>query len=91
MRKKGKSIGTLEKYSYAVKGVMTYAPFILITQMILSGSYQITGRQMVISGLLTVMYITFEMKKPAEVGGDENWVVELINKHYTDEEVEFIL
>ena len=35
-------------------------------------------------------YLSFEIKKPADVGGQENWMVELINEYHTHEKLEEI-
>tara|TARA_B110000285_G_C14874167_1_gene490668 strand:+ start:240 stop:641 length:402 start_codon:yes stop_codon:yes gene_type:complete len=79
LKKKGKSISTIEKYMSALKGVGSFAPFLGIIQMVLGGNHQTTGRQMAITAVLLCSYICFEIKKPAEAGGQENWAVELIN------------
>lgn len=79
-KKKGKSISTIEKYMAAVQGIMGFVPFFLITFMAL-GSHATCGRQMAITGLLLSIYLTFEVKKPAE-GGVENYAVEAINNYH---------
>jgi len=87
LKKKQKSISTIEKYMLLGKSCMAFAPFLGIIQMVLSGAHQITGRQMAVSGLLLALYICFEMKKPSVSPSEENYAVELINQYYNHEDL----
>jgi hypothetical protein len=42
---------------------------------------------MAITALLLCAYLCFEIKKPAEANGQENWAVELINEYHTHEKI----
>lgn len=55
--------------------------------MVLGGNHQTTGKQMAITALLLCAYLCFEIKKPAEANGQENWAVELINEYHTHEKI----
>ena len=44
IKKKGRSITTIEKYMSAIKSVGQFAPFLGIIQMVLGGNHQTTGR-----------------------------------------------
>jgi len=85
VKKMGKNIPNISKYTNAVKGVGNFAPFILIIFMSL-GSHATIGKKMAISGLLFFTWVSFEMKRPATYTED-NWVVILINKYYDHEYV----
>jgi len=85
VKKMGKNIPNINKYTNAVKGVGPFGPFILIIFMSL-GAHATVGRKMAISGLLFFAWISFEMKRPATYT-EENWVVLLINKYYDHEYV----
>jgi hypothetical protein len=40
---------------------------------------------MAVTGLLIAIYISLEVKKPAEISNSsENWIVELYNKYHTN-------
>lgn len=63
VKKMGKVIPNLNKYSNAVKGAGSYAPFIFMIFMMLGGHSAI-GRKMAVGGLLICAYVGFEMKMP---------------------------
>jgi len=78
---KGKSIATLEKYAFCMQSVASFAPFFLIIFMAL-GVNAVYGKQMAMTGLLLSILLTFEVKKPAISGTEENPGVEFINRHH---------
>lgn len=69
--KKGKSISFVEKYMAAGKSVGSFGPFLLIIYMSL-GDHALLGKKLAVTGLLTLIYILFELKKPCESSTQEN-------------------
>jgi hypothetical protein len=61
----------LEKYGHCAKAVASFAPFFLMMFFAL-GQHAEVGRKMVVCGLLTFIYIAYEIKKPSESSVLEN-------------------
>ena len=55
---KHKSLSSIDKYGYALKGIGSYVPYLGITYMSLT-SHQLVGKQLSILGLCTVVFIAW--------------------------------
>lgn len=85
VKKKGKSIPSIEKWLACGKCAGSVAPYSIMILMS-TGAYATTGRQLAITGLVVIGYVMLEMSKPADFAGTvdgDNWVVALINKHHS--------
>jgi len=72
----------LEKYGLLAKAVGGFVPFFLIMFLSMGASAQV-GRKMAVTGVLTFMYITYELKKPSESSVLENEAVRFFNEHHS--------
>lgn len=77
---KGKTIGTFEKYGFAIRGVGGFAMYFGIIFMAL-GANSVVGKRLAITGLLMSIYVVLELKKPYPNAKTLTPAVELFNEN----------